>query len=102
MAGKPVYQLPDPATLQEMLTERGCEQVAREIGMSGPALRSRAVGMGLTTAKGSRPDNPPASNPTHTVDVEPGADLSPDSLLKRVGLEPGEWVITNVKAREGW
>jgi hypothetical protein len=101
MAGKPVYQLPDPATLQEMLTDRGCEQVAREIGMSGPALRSRAVGMGLTTAKGSRPDNPPASNPTHTIDVEPGADLSPDKLLKRVGLEPGEWVITNVKAREG-
>lgn len=100
MAGKPVYQLPDPVTLQEMLTDRGCEQVARELGMSGPALRSRAVKMGLTTAKGSRPDTPPGG-PTHTVDVEPGADLSPDKLLRRVGLDPAEWVVTNVKAREG-
>jgi hypothetical protein len=82
-----------------MLHERGCEQVAREFGMSGSALGYRARKMGLTTAKGSAP-NGTAGN-THTVDVEPGADLSPDKLLRRVGLDPDEWVVTNVKAREG-
>jgi hypothetical protein len=99
MAGKPQFQLPDPETLQRLLHEKGCEQVAREIGMSGSALGYRARRMGLSTAKGSAP-NGVAGN-THTVDVEPGSDLSPDKLLKRVGLDPEEWVITNVKAREG-
>lgn len=99
MAGKPTYTLPDAATLQQMLHERGCEAVAQELGMSGSGLGYRARKMGLTTAKGSAP-NGIAGN-THTLDVEPGADLSPEKLLRRVGLDPDEWVVTNVKAREG-
>jgi hypothetical protein len=99
MAGKPIFQLPDAETLQQMLHERGCEVVAREFGMSGSALGYRARKMGLTTAKGSAPHG--VAGNTHTVDVEPGADLSPDKLLRRVGLDPEQWVVTNVKAREG-
>ena len=68
--------------------------------MSGSALSYRAKKMGLSTAKGSAPDGLAAAE-TVSVDVEPGADLSPEKLLKRVGLDPNEWVITNVKAREG-
>jgi len=101
MAGKPQYQLPDPETLQRMLHEKGCEQVAREFGMSGSALGYRARRMGLSTAKGSAPDGIPGGGETLTVEVAKGSQLSPEKLLRRVGLDPDEWTVTNVKAREG-
>jgi hypothetical protein len=99
LSGKPTYTLPDRDTLQQMLHEEGVYAVAEKIGMSGSALSYRAKKMGLTTAKGSAPHH--AASTTHTVEVEPGADLSPDKLLRRVGLDPEQWVVTNVKAREG-
>jgi len=83
-----------------MLHEKGCEAVARDFGMAGSSLGYRARKMGLSTAKGSAPDGY-AGGDTHNLEVEPGADLSPDKLLKRIGLNPDEWVVTNVKAREG-
>jgi hypothetical protein len=98
LSGKPIYQLPDAETLQQMLHERGCEAVAREFGMSGSALGYRARKMGLTTAKGSAPDG---AGQTLTVEVAKGSQLSPEKLLRRVGLNPDEWQVTNVKAREG-
>jgi hypothetical protein len=100
LSGRPTYTLPDRDTLQEMLHDRGVYAVAAELGMSGSALTYRAKKLGLTTAKGSAPNGAPGVD-THTVDVEPGADLSPEKLLKRVGLDPEQWVVTNVKAREG-
>jgi hypothetical protein len=100
MAGKPIFTLPDAETLQQMLHDRGCEAVAREIGMSGSALGYRARKMGLTTAKGSAPNG--AAKNTHVIeDLPPGAELSAEKLLRRVGLDPAEWKITNIKAREG-
>ena len=99
MAGKPIYQLPDPVTLQRMLHEKGCEAVARELGMAGSSLSYRAKRMGLSTAKGSAPDG--YQGDLHTIEVNKGADLSPEKLLRRVGLDPEEWTVTNVKAREG-
>jgi hypothetical protein len=99
MAGKPVYQLPDAATLQSMLHDRGVSEVAKELGMSAQGLGYRARKMGLSTAKGSAPDG--LVGDVLTVEVEPGADLSPEKLLRRVGLDPEQWVVTNVKAREG-
>jgi len=83
-----------------MLHDRGVTAVAEELGMSGSALGYRARKLGLSTAKGSAPDGI-AGGDTHNLEVEPGADLSPDKLLKRIGLNPDEWVVTNVKAREG-
>jgi hypothetical protein len=99
MAGKPIYQLPDDETLQQMLHERGCEAVAREFGMSGSALGYRARKRGLTTAKGSAPHG--LAGNTHVIEVPKGSQLSPEKLLRRVGLDPEEWLVTNVKAREG-
>lgn len=102
MAGKPKYDLPEPEALQRMLHERGVTAVAQELGMSGPGLGYRAKQMGLSTAKGSAPDGIVATGTqTHTLDVEKGADLSPDKLLRRIGLNPDEWTVTNVRAREG-
>jgi predicted phosphodiesterase len=100
VSGKPTYTLPDRDTLQQMLHEHGVYAVAEKIGMSGSALTYRAKKMGLSTAKGSAPNGAPGGE-THTLEVEPGADLSPEKLLKRVGLDPEQWVVTNVKAREG-
>jgi hypothetical protein len=101
MAGKPIYELPPADELQRMLHERGCEAVARELGMAGSSLGYRARKMGLSTAKGSAPDGIPGGGETLTVEVAKGSQLSPEKLLRRVGLDPDEWQVTNVKAREG-
>jgi hypothetical protein len=101
MAGKPIFKLPPAETLQQMLHERGCEQVAREFGMSGSALSYRAKRMGLSTAKGSAPDGLPGAQTLTINDLPKGSDLSPDKLLRRVGLDPEQWIVTAVKAREG-
>jgi hypothetical protein len=100
MAGKPKYILPDPDTLQRMLHEKGVEQVAREIGMSGSALSYRARKMGLRTGKGAAP-NPNTDPEVVSLDVPKGSQLSPEKLLRRVGLDPAEWQVMSVKAREG-
>jgi hypothetical protein len=100
VAGKPTYELPDAATLQQMLHERGVTAVAAELGISAQGLGYRARKLGLSTAKGSAPDGIPGGE-TLTVEVPKGSQLSPEKLLRRVGLDPDEWTVTNVKAREG-
>jgi hypothetical protein len=100
MAGVPKYELPPRDVLQQMLHERGVYAVADELGMSGSALSYRAKRMGLSTAKGSAPNG--LNGGTHVIEnLPPGAELSAEKLLRRVGLDPAEWKITNIKAREG-
>ena len=83
-----------------MLHEKGCEAVARDFGMAGSSLGYRARKMGLSTAKGSAPDGVAAN--THVIEnLPPGAELSAEKLLRRVGLDPADWKVTNIKAREG-
>lgn len=67
--------------------------------MSAPGLRHRAEQNGWATKK--QPVQPEGEQ-TFTLDNLPeGSNWTPEALLKRVGLNPDEWRITNVKARGG-
>jgi len=72
---------------------------ARILGnISAPGLRHRAHQNGWPTGK----EATGPGDQTFVLDNLPaGADWTPDTLLKKVGLNPDEWVITNVKARGG-
>lgn len=69
--------------------------------MARSSLYSHLVKHGLPTTKATAAKSSGAVQ-TFTLDNLPdGSNWTPESLLKQVGLNPGEWRITNVKARGG-
>lgn len=97
MAGKPVYEYPPDEELARLVAEKGCQQVANELGFAYSTLRTHLANKGLPTTKGKAE---PASGRTITVDAEdlPKSPWTPDSLLKSHGLDKGEWRIVRVRA----
>lgn len=95
MAGIDQFTLPD--NTPDLIREHGVAAAARMVGMSTPGLRNRAVREGWPTRKQEA-----TGEQTFTLDNLPaGADWTPEVLLRKVGLNPDEWRITNVKARGG-
>ena len=75
-------------------------KAATELGFPIQTLRSHCVREGLPTRQGENWVG--ADEQTFTLDNLPaGADWTPEVLLRKVGLKPEEWRITNVKARGG-
>lgn len=84
-----------------MVEADGVGKVAQQLGYARSSVYSHCVKQGLPTKKASRANRPEGVR-TFTLDNLPdGADWTPESLLKQVGLNPDEWRITNVKARGG-
>jgi hypothetical protein len=78
---------------------KGFAAVARDRGYNPSTLRHHLVREGLPTKAGEKAGE---GATTFTLDNLPeGAEWTPESLLKRVGLDPDEWTVTNVKARGG-
>jgi len=95
IAAKDQIELP-PET-PDLIREHGINGAAQMVGISGAGLRNRALREGWPTRMDAA-----SGEQTFTLDNLPqGADWTPETLLKKVGLNPAEWRITNVKARGG-
>lgn len=82
-----------------MVDEKGGEATARELGIVASTLKAHLAREGLPTRKSQKPKGVAQ---TYTLDNLPeGAEWTPETLLRKVGLNPDEWVITHLKARGG-
>lgn len=84
-----------------MVAAAGYCSVAKDLGYHPESLRSHLKREGIPSAKAADAIAP-GDVKTFTLDNLPaGAEWTPERLLEKLGLNPEEWRITNVKARGG-
>lgn len=97
MAGKRVYEYPSDEVLLEVVSQKGCQGAAEELGFSYSTLRSHLLRRGLPTTKGEAAA-PGARTLVFEAGDLPSSPWTPEALLKSHGLDTDKWRVVRCRA----